>query len=297
VRRNEERLPADVVAAVRVAAASATVRHREALVEKLEHAAAAYERNRFPEAARLAAQVSDEAPAVAAVRELAGLAAYRCGRWRAAVRHLSAFGVMGDDITHVPALMDCHRALGQAGRVAELWSGLRQHSPEPDVLAEARIVAAGALADRGDLQGAIALLATGGAAKSLRNPADRHVRQWYALADLYERSGDLPRARDLFTRVLRTDPEAYDVVQRLEALGPERGRTSRRRTTRGTATAQTRREPTSPGTALAASDPAAATPDPPTSDPAISDPPASETPDAMGSADTLPEPDIGPSSR
>ena len=26
--------------------------------------------------------VADEAPGVAAVRELAGLAAYRCGRWR-----------------------------------------------------------------------------------------------------------------------------------------------------------------------------------------------------------------------
>jgi tetratricopeptide (TPR) repeat protein len=239
-RRGDERLPADVAAAVRNAAASATARHRESLVEKLENAATAYDGNRFPEAARLAAQVADEAPGVAAVRELAGLAAYRCGRWRAAIRHLIAFGGMDDDVTYVPALMDCHRALGQAGRVAELWTGLRQHSPGADVLAEARIVAAGALADRGDLQGAIVLLATGGAAKSLRNPADRHVRQWYALADLYERSGDLPRARDLFTRVLRADPDAYDVAQRLEALGPER-RAARRRPTRGTETARSRR--------------------------------------------------------
>jgi tetratricopeptide (TPR) repeat protein len=218
---------------VRVAASSATARHREALVDRLERALDAYERGRYPEAARLASAVADETPGVTGVREVAGLAAYRAGRWRAAVKHLNAFGARTDDVSHVPALMDCYRALGQSRRVAELWSELRHRSPGPDVLAEARMVAAGALADRGDLQGAIEVLASGGAAKSLRNPGDRHIRQWYALADLYERSGDLPRARELFTRVQRADPEAYDVVQRLEALGAPQRRPSRPRTRKG----------------------------------------------------------------
>ena len=221
-------LPADVAAQIRNAADSATARHREVLVSKMEDAAAAYERGRYPEAARLAKQVADEAPAVAAVRELAGLAAYRSGRWREAIRHLNAFTALGDSSAHVPALMDSHRALGQRGRVADLWSELRRQSPGPDVLAEARIVAAGSLADQGDLRGAIAVLATGGAAKALRNPAGRHLRQWYALADLYERAGDLPRARELFSRVLRAEPDAYDAAERLEGLGPDRSRRSRR---------------------------------------------------------------------
>ena len=110
-----------------------------------------------------------------------------------------------------------------------MWTELRQRSPEPEVLAEARIVAAGSLADRGDLDGAISLLAGAGAAKALRNPADRHLRQWYALGDLYERAGDLPRAREFFLRVLRADPDAYDVADRLEALGPDRSRRNRKR--------------------------------------------------------------------
>ena len=118
--------------------------------------------------------------------------------------------------------MDCQRALHKPKKVAELWAELRQRSPEPDVLAEGRIVAAASLADGGDLNGAIAMLATAGASKALRNPSERHLRQWYLLADLYERAGDVPRAREYFERVLRADPGAYDVADRLRGLGPER---------------------------------------------------------------------------
>jgi len=90
------------------------------------------------------------------------------------------------------------------------------------VLAEGRIVAAASLADAGDLNGAISMLAAAGASKALRNPSDRHIRQWYLLADLYERAGDVPRAREYFERVLRADAQAYDVAERLRGLGPER---------------------------------------------------------------------------
>ena len=159
---------------------------------------------------------------MAAVRELAGLAAYRSGRWRDAARHLQAFGALSDSTEHLPVLMDCQRALRKPKKVAELWGELRQSSPDPDVLAEGRIVAAASLAETGDLKGAIAMLATAGATKSLRNPSDRHVRQWYLLADLYERAGDVPQAREYFERILRADPEAYDVADRLRGLGAER---------------------------------------------------------------------------
>ena len=145
------------------------------------------------------------------------------------MRQLEAYGELTDETDEVPALMDCYRALGRPKKLADAWANLRQRSPEPEVLAEARIVVAGALADRGDLDGAIELLVAAGAARALRNPSDRHVRQWYALADLYERAGDLPKARDLFVRVLQAEPDAYDVTDRLAALGPERPRRNRRR--------------------------------------------------------------------
>jgi hypothetical protein len=111
--------------------------------------------------------------------------------------------------------------------VAELWTELRRGSAGAELIAEARIVGAGALADTGDVAGAISLLASGGTAKTLRNPAERHIRQWYALADLYERVGGVPRARELFLRVARADRDAYDVQARLEALGRQRSRRPR----------------------------------------------------------------------
>jgi tetratricopeptide (TPR) repeat protein len=200
----------------------ATALHRERLVEKAESAYGAFERGRYQDSSRAIKAVAEECPSVAAVRELAGLAAYRAGKWREAMRHLQAHAALSDSSEHLPVLMDCQRALGKPRKVADLWSQLRQSSPEPDVLAEGRIVAAASLADSGDLQGAISMLATAGASKALRNPSNRHVRQWYLLGDLYERAGDVPRAREMFERVLKVDREAYDVVDRLAGLGAER---------------------------------------------------------------------------
>ena len=215
-------LPPEIAADIRKAAGTATTLHREGLVKRAESAYAAYDRGRYQDALRAIKPVADEAPGVAAVRELAGLAAYRSGRWRDAARHLQAFGALSDSREHLPVLMDCQRALRKPKKVVELWGELRQSSPDPDVLAEGRIVAAASLAETGDLKGAIAMLATAGATKSLRNPSDRHVRQWYLLADLYERAGDFPQAREYFERIVRADPEAYDVTDRLRGLGTER---------------------------------------------------------------------------
>jgi hypothetical protein len=215
-------LPVEIAAEIRKAADVATAQHRERLVEKTESAYGAFSRGRFQDAYRAIKPVADEVPMVAAVREVAGLAAYRSGKWREAQRHLNAFTDLTDSIEHYPVLMDCQRALRKPKKVVDLWAELRLRSPEPDVLAEGRLVAAASLAETGDLSGAIALLSTAGATKALRNPSNRHIRQWYLLADLYERAGDLPRAREFFERVATADPEAYDVVDRLIGLGPER---------------------------------------------------------------------------
>jgi tetratricopeptide (TPR) repeat protein len=215
-------LPPEIAAEIRNAADVATALHRERLVEKAESAYGAYERGRYQDALRAIKPVADETPSVAAVRELAGLAAYRSGKWREALKHLQAHAALAGSTEHLPVLMDIQRALRKPKKVADLWTELRQSSPEPDVLAEGRIVAAASLAESGDLQGAIAMLATAGASKALRNPSNRHIRQWYLLADLYERAGDVPRARELFERILRVDREAYDVADRLVGLGPVR---------------------------------------------------------------------------
>ena len=81
------------------------------------------------------------------------------------------------------------------------------------------MVLASDLADQRKLNAAVEVLASSGAAKNLRHPSDRHIRQWYVLADLYERAGDAAHARELFGRVAAADPELADATDRYIALG------------------------------------------------------------------------------
>jgi tetratricopeptide (TPR) repeat protein len=207
------------VTAIRNAGAGLPVRARERLVTLTAEAVEAYQRGRYLDAAKRIALVADAAPAVPGVREAAGLANYRAGRWLLAAAHLRAHRELTGDVQHIPASMDCERALRHSRRVASLFEELRAESPSTEVLSEARIVMAASLSDRGELAQAITLLMEAGADRRIRNPAERHVRQWYVLGDLCERSGDVPKARELFTRVAMVDPGAYDVDERLEDLG------------------------------------------------------------------------------
>ncbi len=214
---DDDTLPADVVDEL----AGAVGRSRaQTLSRRMAAAVRAYERDRYAEAMRTTRVLADEVPESAAARELHGLVCYRSGRWRDAVKHLQAArSLTGDDPSQIPVLMDCERAMGHRRKVEALWEELRSSSPPADVLVEGRLVFAADLAERGRLDEAITLLATAGGARNLRRPGDRHVRQWYVLADLYERAGDVPRARELFARVVAVDPEVADAAERLAALG------------------------------------------------------------------------------
>ena len=227
----ERPLPADIAATIRKAADTATAHRREVLVSYMQDAMAAYDRHRYGEAIAALRPLLDEVPGVESVREIAGLANYRGGRWRDAAKHLEAYFELSGDPQYLPAEMDCQRALGHPRSVKKLYDRLRGMSPEPDVLAEARIVYAGALADAGNLTEAISVLVGEGGAKVLRNPSARHIRQWYTLADLYDRAGDLPAAREWFGRVFQAEPDAYDVRDRLEALGTGRPKKNKKRPT------------------------------------------------------------------
>ena len=48
-----------------------------------------------------------------------------------------------------------------------------------------------------------------------KRPQEHHLRRAYALADLYERAGDVARARELFSRLAAADPDFADVRTRL----------------------------------------------------------------------------------
>src|SRR5438270_291120 len=85
-----------------------------------------------------------------------------------------------------------------------------------ELVTEGRIVAGGSLADRGDIGAAIRLLEKGPV--HVKRPKAHHLRLWYALADLYERAGDTPKARELFGRIVGNEPDFADAAERLAAV-------------------------------------------------------------------------------
>jgi tetratricopeptide (TPR) repeat protein len=210
--RPRHTVPAPVTAEI---ADAAGVRAGAKLAERLAEAVHAYDRDRYQDALRILRPLARAVPTAPAVRELLGLTLYRLGRWRMALDEFDQYRAMSASFDQYPAMMDCQRALHLHRAVDELWEELRQASPSGEVVAEGRIVMAGSLADRRDLPGAIKLLERDIA---IKKPRLHHLREWYALADLYERAGDVPRARDLFARVEAADPEAFDTHDRLRAL-------------------------------------------------------------------------------
>ena len=184
--------------------------------DQLMKAADAYSRDHERDALRLLRPLRDALPESPSVRELLGLSHYRLGHYPAATKELEAFVELSSSVEQHPVLMDCYRAQRRWRKVDACWRELAAASPGADVVTEGRIVAAGALADRGRLEEAISLLTR--ADRKVAKPKPYHLRLWYALADLEERAGNVPRARALFDRVRREDAGFADVAERLAGL-------------------------------------------------------------------------------
>ena len=183
---------------------------------RVREAASAYQDEQFADALRILKPVREGAVEVAEVLELQGLTLYRLGHWRAAAKELELFRETAASCEQNPVLMDAYRALGRWNDVDALWDELREISPDGEAISEGRVVVAGGLADRGQIQDAVRLLEK--SHKRPKNPRDHHLRSAYALADLYERSGDAPKARTLFGWIGQNDPEFADVEDRFRAL-------------------------------------------------------------------------------
>ncbi len=193
-------------------------RRAERLAGRVASAAEAFEASHYTEARQILTPIAKEAPEFSEARELLGLTLYRLGRWKEAARELEAFSKLcGNTTEQHPVLADCRRALKQYREVDRLWTELKEASPSGELVTEGRIVAAGALADQGELGAAIRLLAQG--FKFPKRPREHHLRRAYALADLYERSGDVPQARALFGRLAHVDGSYLDAADRAIGLG------------------------------------------------------------------------------
>jgi hypothetical protein len=120
------------------------------------------------------------------VREAAGLAAYRTGRFAEALRELRTVRRLNGSSEHLAVMADCERGLGRPERALTLAA-----SPEAETLdAEARVelamVVSGARLDMGDPDAAIAALA-GLATGKVRTLLDARVAQ--ARADALRAAG------------------------------------------------------------------------------------------------------------
>ena len=187
-------------------------------IKRYEAALLPFEAHRYDEARKILLPMAREYEGVAAVHEMLGLCLYRAGNWAAASRELErALELNPRWIFNHAVLADCHRAIKNYDRVDELWEELAAASPNAEIVAEGRIVLAGSLADRGDLEAALSAMATARSDNS--RPAEHHLRQWYVIADLHDRLGDVIQARNFFERVVRHDPSFADVVERLSSLG------------------------------------------------------------------------------
>ncbi len=213
-KRAQGELDPEVVAEVeREAGNQRSGRYRE----RLQSAAEALERGRYDDARRMVQPVLRDLPNIAMAHEIAGLAFYSTGQWRKAAAELELARQIDHSVRHHPVLADCYRAMKRYDVVTELWEDLKGASPAPALMAEGRIVTAGALADQGDLRGALSMMAK--AREVPKKVRDHHLRQWYVLGDLLDRSGEIVEARRFFGMVAQADAEFADVMQRLAALG------------------------------------------------------------------------------
>lgn len=158
---------------------------------------------------------------VGAVREAAGIAAYRAGEWAQARTELRTARRITGDARHLPLLGDCERALGKPELAVKLLDDPDAAGLEPPVRAELLIVAASARRDMGQAAAALLLIQRRGAEWiDRRRPSEAALRVWFVYADLLAQLDRRDESADWFGAVLRQDPaDELGVREQMQELG------------------------------------------------------------------------------
>jgi hypothetical protein len=168
-----------------------------------------------PETAHEHAQAAvRHAGRVAVVRETAGYAAYRVGKYDIAIKDLKAAFRINGDVSIWPVLADCERGLGRPRKALELAGAPEAKKLQKEQAIELRIVAAGARRDLGELDAAVVTLQT----NDLNTENDSWaIRLRYAYADALEAAGRDDEARKWFKKCAELDiDESTDASERCE---------------------------------------------------------------------------------
>jgi tetratricopeptide (TPR) repeat protein len=211
-KRSKGALPREIAQEIRAAAG----KNADKVVRLFERATTALGRENFEQASRHAGEAKALAPRAGPVREILGISLYRLGRFREALRELQAYRRITGRPDQNHLIADAHRGLGAPEKAIPLVREALAARVRDEVRAEAAVVGAAALADLGRYQEALALLGSVASTSGSARPHD--LRVWYVRADVLERAGRKREAAREFRRVLRHDPQAYDVAERLSRL-------------------------------------------------------------------------------
>ena len=158
-----------------------------------------------PEIAHQHAQAAvRHAGRVAVVRETAGYAAYRVGKFDIAIKDLKAAFRINGDVSIWPVLADCERGLGRPRKALELAGAPEAKKLAKEQAVELRIVAAGARRDLGEIDAAVVTLQT----NDLNTENDSWaIRLRYAYADALTAAGRHDEAKKWFKKCADLDLE------------------------------------------------------------------------------------------
>jgi tetratricopeptide (TPR) repeat protein len=164
-----------------------------------------------------ATQARKLAARVGVVRETAGVAAYRAGRWADALAELRTARRLTGRASYLPLMADAERALGRPDRALALI-----HDPETKRLGRATqiellIVESGIRRDQGRAAAGAVVLQVPELTDGIPRPWS--ARLFYAYADALYDAGRREEARDWFGRAAALDPdEDTDAGERYEIL-------------------------------------------------------------------------------
>jgi tetratricopeptide (TPR) repeat protein len=186
----------------------------EAVAAWLAAAAAEQDPDR---AFELAIQARKLAARVGVVRETAGVAAYRAGRWADALAELRTARRLTGRVSYLPLMADAERALGRADRALALIHDPDSRQLDRATQIELAIVESGIRRDQGRAAAGAVVLQVPELTDGLRHPWS--ARLFYAYADALYDVGRMDEAREWFGRAAAADPdEGTDAAERYEIM-------------------------------------------------------------------------------
>ena len=177
---------------------------RDAALLLLSGAVDSYGDEAFPAARRRLMEAKQLSPRSSTIRELLGLSSYRCGKWDEALAELRAYRRLTGDTTHMPVEMDSLRALKRYRDVEVTWGRFVELGGNRPTEAEARVVYASYLLDRGRAAEAWTIAGP----DRLSTDAQPYERRcWFVAARAALAMGETDPAAQLTEAIRRADPE------------------------------------------------------------------------------------------